>query len=364
MRVLIAPDKIKGSLGARAAAENIAAGMRAVLPEAEFILLPIADGGEGTAELIRDALQGDSRTCEVHDANGAAVSATFAMCGAIAVMETSQAIGLWRIPPAARSPTRASSFGAGEMLRHAAECGAREIIVGLGGSATNDGGFGLARALGFRFFGGDGKELAGAVPELLRLTRVEPPAGLVLPAIIAAVDVQNPLLGERGATRIFGTQKGASPEEIELLEAALTHLAEVSARDLGIDCRNLDGAGAAGGLGFGLATFAGARLRPGFEVVAEFLGLEKAVAMSDFVITGEGRLDLQTLEGKAPAGVARMARKIGRKCYAIVGQCEDAPELRQIFSGIAILGVEAEGDAMATARLLREHAGTLAAELR
>ena len=171
--------------------------------------------------MIGAALRAGAHTCDVHDANGGAVSVTFAMCGTTAVMEASQAIGLWRIPHAARSVTRASSFGAGEMLRHAAERGAREMIVGLGGSATNDGGFGLARALGFRFFDGEGNELAGAVTELLRLMRVELPAELDLPAIVAAVDVQNPLLGERGATRVFGPQKGTSREEIELLEGGV-----------------------------------------------------------------------------------------------------------------------------------------------
>ncbi len=367
MRILIAPDKFKGSLSAREVAENIAAGLRAALPAAEFTLLPLADGGEGTAEAICTGRKAEWATCLAQDANGNAIRARYAMLdeggGATAVFDTSEAIGLWRIPEEARDPMRASSFGVGEMLRHVANCGANKVIVGLGGSATNDGGVGMARALGFRFLDCDGNPLSGSVAELWRLHRIERPAALVLPEIIAATDVRNPLLGERGATRVFAAQKGATPVEHDQLEAALTRLAEVVARDFGRDQRDVAGAGAAGGLGFGFVNFAGATLRSGFEVVAEFVGLEEAVRAADVVITGEGRLDAQTLEGKAVAGVASLAKRCGRPCFAMVGQVRDDAAWEGMFEGVCVLGTSSKGEMAQTGRLLRELAPSLVAAL-
>jgi glycerate kinase len=236
----------------------------------------------------------------------------------------------------------------------------------LGGSATNDGGFGLARALGFRFLDANGRELDGVVSGLVRLARIEPPKTAPFPAIIAAADVRNPLLGPRGATRVFGPQKGADAARVALLEAALTRLAHVVARDLGTDFRDQPGAGAAGGLGFGLLSFCAASVRPGFDVVAEFIALEEAVRAADVVITGEGRLDAQTLEGKAPAGVARLARKFGKPVYAIAGAIEDSPGLRELFDGVATLvapGTASDVALAETATLLRERARDLASRL-
>ena len=366
MRILVAPDKFKGSLGAREVAENIAAGLREALPEAAIVLLPIADGGEGTAEVICAAAHGEWASCPAHDANGVPITARYAMLahGETAVLETSEAIGLWRIPAEERAPLRASSFGAGEMLLHAARRGAKKIIVGLGGSATNDGGFGMARALGFRFLDQNGTELTGTVAELRGLARIETPLLPDFPTIIAAVDVQNPLLGQRGATRVYGLQKGSSGAELDLLEEALTHLADVVARDFGVDHRDVPGAGAAGGLGFGLLSFASAALRPGFDVVAECIGVEEAVRNADVVITGEGRMDSQTLEGKAPAGIANVARRLGKRIYAIVGQLEDSQELRGLFDGISVLSDRNVDEAIAAAPgLLRERARELGQNL-
>ena len=363
MRILVAPDKFKSSLGAREVAENIAAGLREALPEAGIVLLPIADGGEGTAEVICVAAHGEWASCPAHNANGGSITARYVMLagGETAVLETSEAIGLWRIATEEPAPLRASSFGAGEMLLHAARRGAHRIIVGLGGSATNDGGFGMARALGFRFLDHNGTELTGTVSELRGLARIEAPLWPDFPTIIAAVDVQNPLLGKRGATRVYGSQKGSSAAELDLLEGALTHLADVVARDFGVDHRDVPGAGAAGGLGFGLLSFASATLRPGFDVVAECIGVEEAVRNADVVITGEGRMDAQTLEGKAPAGIARLARRFGKKIYAIVGQLEDGQELRGLFDGISVLSDPNVDEAIAAApRLLRERARELA----
>lgn len=365
MRILIAPDKFKGSLGAAAVAAAIAAGLRERLPEAEIITMPIADGGEGTASAICAAANGKWHTCDVRDPLERIVRARYCTIsnGTTAVMETSEASGLWRVPPELRDPLAASSFGTGEMLLHAARGGATEIILGLGGSATNDGGFGLARALGFAFLSADERELTGGVPELLRLAQIVPPQAGKLPSrVIAAVDVLNPLLGPRGATRVFAPQKGASAEDLELMEQALTRLADVAQRELGIDVRATPGAGAAGGLGFGLMTFGAAEVRPGFDLVATRIGLEEAVRRADVIITGEGALDAQTLEGKAPRGLAQLARRFGKPIHAIAGSAEENGELRALFTTVSILArppVSVEEACARCAELLRIRAAEL-----
>jgi glycerate kinase len=289
----------------------------------------------------------------------------------------SAAAGLWRIPPGERDLLRASTAGVGEMIKHAADRGAREILLGLGGSATNDGGLGMARTLGYRFFAGDGAREIQNAGDLLTLTRIAPPAdGRVsasndrrsngpawLPAITVAVDVRNPLLGPRGATRTFGPQKGGSPEQLEILEAGLQRLAEVAKSDLGTDFRQIPGAGAAGGLGFGLMTFSGAAIRPGFEIVAEFVSLTSAIRQCDAVITGEGRLDEQTLEGKAPAGVARIAREAGKRIFAIVGSSSETAAGSALFDAVVVLArdeVSPEQSVERAASLLQERARELA----
>jgi glycerate kinase len=336
VRILIAPDKFKGSLGAREVAEIIATGVREVLADATIEIVPMADGGEGTADVICQACAGESVTCAAHDALGRVIIGRYVWLRdrAVAVMEMSEAAGMWRIAPLERDALRANTYGVGEMLLDAAHRGAREIIIGLGGSATNDGGFGMARALGFRFLA-DQHELTNGPGELAGLTRIVPLQQL--PRIIGAADVRNPLLGARGATRTFGPQKGATPEQLETLEQALARLADVVARDLGCDFRETAGAGAAGGLGFGLMSFCGATIRPGFELVAEMLDLEASIERADVVITGEGSLDEQTLEGKAPAGVARLARKLGKRVFAIVGRATQDPDVLQVFDGVFTL---------------------------
>ncbi|MEY2559758.1 MAG: glycerate 2-kinase [Verrucomicrobiota bacterium] len=372
MRILIAPDKFKGSLGARKVADNIAAGLRDVLPDSTIEILPVADGGEGTAEVISQACAGEWVNCNAHDALGRAITARYFWLREkpIAVMEMSEASGMWRIAPDERDPLRADTFGVGEMLKDAASRGAKETLIGLGGSATNDGGFGMARALGFRFFDED-TELISGPDELQNLTKIVRPDVEAFAAanafhLIAAVDVRNPLLGERGATRTFGPQKGGTPEQLEILERGLARLADVVARDLGRDFRDAPGAGAAGGLGFGLMNFCGAEVRPGFEVVAEFIDLEAAIQRADVVITGEGSLDRQTLEGKAPAGVARIARKQGKRVFAIAGVATGDPTVLDVFDGVFPLVTPSSSreEAMArTAELLRDRARELAAIL-
>jgi glycerate 2-kinase len=346
MRILIAPDKFKGSLNAREVAENIALGLRDVLPNAEIAILPMADGGEGTAEVICNALGGSWAKCKAHDPFGREIDARYAWIAnrKLAVMEMSEAAGMRRLSGNECDPLLANTFGIGEMILNAAHKGARDIIIGLGGSATNDGGFGMARAVGFRFLGeGDQdeekkRELTGAVSELQKLERIERPKDLSLPKIVAAVDVQNPLLGASGATQIFGPQKGATDDKIDILECALAKLADVVAKEFGVDYRDEPGAGAAGGLGFGLISFCGAKIRPGFKVVAEAADLESKMETFDLVITGEGSLDRQTLEGKTPAGVARLARKLGKPVFAVAGCTDGDRQVRELFDGVYVLG--------------------------
>jgi glycerate 2-kinase len=374
MKILIAPDKFKGSLSAREVAENIALGLRDVLRDAEIAIAPMADGGEGTAEVICNALAGSWVKCKAHDPFGHEIDARYAWIanGKLAVMEMSEAAGMRRLSESERDPLLASTFGVGEMILNAAQKGAREMIVGLGGSATNDGGFGMARAVGFRFFseGEQGeekkRELTGAVGELQKLERIEKPKDLSLPKITAAVDVQNPLLGASGATRVFGPQKGASDNKINILERALAKLADVVSKEFGVDYRDEPGAGAAGGLGFGLMSFCGAKIRPGFEVVAEAADLESKMGSFDLVITAEGSLDRQTLEGKAPVGIARLARKLGKRVVAVAGRTDGNREVRELFDGVYVLGRRgmSENEKMKRAtQLLREKAQELANSL-
>ena len=366
MKILIAPDKFKGSLSAREVAENIATGLRAILPDAAIEKLPVADGGEGTVDAIHESSGGEWVTCASYDALGRRIESRYLWLGdrATAVMEMSEAAGLWRIAPAERDLVRANTYGVGEMMRDAANRGAKEVLIGLGGSATNDGGLGMARALGFRFYGNERE--SERPDELVELTRIVPREKANLPRIAAAVDVRNPLLGSRGATRTFGPQKGGTPAQLEILERGLTRLADVVARDLGYDFRETPGAGAAGGLGFGLMSFCGASIRPGFEVVAEVVGLKAAIERADVVITGEGRLDEQTLEGKVPAGVARLARESGKRVFAIVGASSESPAVRNLFDGLFALAREPITTQEAIARageLLQERARELARAL-
>ena len=243
MRILVAPDKFKDSLGAREVAESIAAGLRDVLPDATIEILPVADGGEGTADVICNARGGEWVTCAAHDALERAITARYVWLRerAMAVMEMSEAAGGRHIAPDERDPLRANTFGVGEMLIDATGRGATEVIIGLGGSATNDGGFGLARALGFRFLNRNEVELTGPVSDLLNLEHISPPRDLALPRVTVAADVRNPLLGEHGATRTFGPQKGAGPEQMALLEDALARLADIVSRDLDCDFREAPG---------------------------------------------------------------------------------------------------------------------------
>jgi glycerate 2-kinase len=389
VRILIAPDKFKGTLNAREVAQNIAKGLLDVLPDAQIEVVPMADGGEGTAQAICEGRGCSWLESKAHDPLGREIDACYGWIEQekLAVMEMSEAAGVRRLSESERDAVRATTFGVGEMILNATKRGAKETILGLGGSVTNDGGFGMARALGFRFFA-DGNELSGAVSELVKLTEIilpqrvvgalvpsaqrkhrrltQPPLQRTLAKIIAAVDVKNPLLGKNGATRVFGPQKGASKHQLRVLEKALTKLADVVAAEFGFDYRDKPGAGAAGGLGFGLMSFCSATIRPGFDVVAEAVGLEARMIEVDLVITGEGSLDRQTLEGKTPAGVARLARKLGKRVFTIVGRATEDREVRKLFDGVyenSRPGMSREENMKRAAELLRENAHKLAKTL-
>jgi glycerate kinase len=376
MRIVIAPDKFKGSLSARQVAENIALGVRDVIPDAQIEIAPVADGGEGTAEVICNARGGEWVMCRAQGPLGNPIEARYVWLSenASAVIEMSEVAGLRALKGEVRDVLRANTFGVGEMLLDGAKRGAREIIVGLGGSVTNDGGFGMARALGFRFFDQQDNEIEKTV-DLISVVRIEAPvAAGMSPArqpasasggppqirIAAACDVKNPLLGENGATRTFGPQKGATPDELEILERALMRLADTVTRELGCDFRNNPGAGAAGGLGFGLMSFCSGKLRAGFDIVADAVELEEKIRSADVVITGEGKLDRQTLEGKAPAGVALLARKFGKRVFAVVGRAAPDQQVRDTFDRVYELG----GSIPQARELLRERARELGSTLK
>ncbi len=335
MKILVAPDKFKGSLSAVAAAEAIVRGFRRVWPNAEIICAPIADGGEGFAETLCAALQGEWIVTQALDPLGREVEARYAWVKRekLAIIDMSEASGLWRLQRDELAPLRANTWGTGQLIRHATERGARKILLGLGGSATTDGGVGMAAALGYEFLTSDGEEIAPLPQNFIAFTRIKHERVIELPEIVAACDVQNPLLGPRGTAQVFSPQKGASAADVAILEGALSSLADLVTSDLDYDFRDTPGAGAAGGIAFGLLSFCRAQICSGFDLVAEVLRLEEQIGASDLVITGEGRIDGQTLEGKGPAGVAALARKYGKPVLAFAGSLAESPAVDALFDG-------------------------------
>lgn len=325
--VLIACDKFKGTLTAAEACAAVAKGIAQVWPEAQCVSRPMADGGEGTARVICEACGGEWLEEEVTGPLGDRVMAGWAWLSATetAVIEMSEASGLKLVDPARRNPWRATTAGTGDLMQAAIRKGARRLIVGIGGSATNDGGAGMAWAMGYRFLDAEGNGFFPLPANLETLAKIVPPENAgAQPEIIAACDVTNPLLGPDGATAVYGPQKGVRLERIPAFEAGLRHLAAVAQRDLGLDLAEAPGAGAAGGLGFGLMTFCRAAMQPGFDLVAQVTQLEAAVRAADLVITGEGCVDAQTLHGKGPAGVADMARRLGKPVVAVGGIVDES----------------------------------------
>lgn len=339
MRVLIAPDKFKGTLTAQAAAQAIARGWSRVRPTDVLELFPISDGGDGFGAVLGRAM--GARVYLTRTVNAAHQPRVarwwWAAPDATAVIESAQVIGLALLPPGRFHPFELDTFGLGAVLRAAARRGARCCVVGIGGSATNDGGFGLARALGWRFLDSQGQALSSWT-ELDKLARLVPPARRRLfESLTVAVDVQNPLLGPRGASRIYGPQKGLRPADFRKAEACLGQLARVARQTFGRDWARQPGAGAAGGLGFGLAAFAGARFAPGFELIARRGGLRRRLARADLVITGEGALDRSTLMGKGAGQVARLCREKRIPCLALGGVVVHTPALDRNFTQVRAL---------------------------
>jgi glycerate kinase len=346
MRIIIAPNAFKGSLSALDAAEAIGEGIRAAAADADLVLVPIADGGDGTVEALVAATQGERRTLRVRGPLGDPVDADYGLIdgGSTAVIEMAKAAGLALVPSAKRDPRITTTYGVGELLQRAYDEGARHFIVGIGGSATNDGGAGMAQALGYHLLDESGHELPPGGLALKRLARIHVGgvhARWKEAEVDVACDVTNPLTGPSGASAVYGPQKGATPAMVAELDAALEHFAEIVRRDLGVDVEQLPGAGAAGGLGAGMVAFTGARLRPGAEMVMEAVRLDERLAGAHLVITGEGRLDSQTARfGKGPAAVARHARRAGIPVVAIGGSVADEVELRLLFDGLAATAVE------------------------
>lgn len=322
MKIVIAPDSFKESLSAAEVAAAIAAGLREVWPQAELLCRPMADGGEGTVVALVAATGGEYRETVVRDPLGEPVAATWGWIAESrsAVIEMAAASGLHLVPAQQRDVLRACTYGTGELIRAALDAGAERIVLGFGGSATNDAGSGMLRALGARLEDAEGRPLAPGGAALAQLARIDLSGldpRLAQVDFEVACDVDNPLCGPRGAAQVFSPQKGATPEQVRQLDAALTHFADVCAQTLGRDGRDLPGCGAAGGIGFAARTFLAATFRPGIELVAEVSGLEQAVIGADLVITGEGRLDLQTLHGKTPMGVASIAKRHGVPVIAL-----------------------------------------------
>lgn len=328
MKVVIAPDSFKDSLSAQGVAEAIALGLAQVWPQATLVKCPMADGGEGTVESILAACAGELRRSRVRGPLGAPVEAAWGWLPhtQTAIIEMAEASGLQLVPPGQRDACISSTFGTGELIRAALDAGAQRVILAIGGSATNDGGAGAMHALGLKLLDAQNQALVPgglALAQLARLDLSGLDPRLAQVRFDIAADVNNPLCGPQGASAIFGPQKGASPAQVQQLDQALGHFAERCAQALGKDVRDEPGSGAAGGLGFAAKAFLGAQFQAGVEVVAELVGLADAVKDADLVITGEGRFDAQTLRGKTPFGVARIAKQHGVPVVVIAGTLGD-----------------------------------------
>ncbi|HEV3402469.1 MAG TPA: glycerate kinase [Acidimicrobiales bacterium] len=355
LKVVIAPGAFKGSLAVTEVGASLAEGVGRVWPDASIEVLPLSDGGDGWVESMVSAAEGDVVDVEVRGPLGDDVEARYGLISSegvtTAVIEMASASGLVLVARDYRDPRRTTTYGTGQLIRDALDRGARRLLVGVGGSATNDGGAGMASALGAVLTGADRDELPPGGAALADLDSVDL-SGLDRRLrdveVVVASDVDNPLLGPEGASAVYGPQKGAAPEVVEELDAALAHFADVVEAAVDRRLRDEPGAGAAGGLGFGLMAFCGARLQPGVELALDSLGADRALAGASLVITAEGMLDAQTLAGKLPVGVARRARKHGVPVVAVGGAVApmDPPTVRRLHDeGIAVVCSTVEGAA-------------------
>lgn len=362
MRVVVCPDSFKGSLESPEVAEAIRRGLLRADPSFEVVLKPLADGGEGTVDAVLFATQGTAVTLEVTGPLWERVQAKAGLLpDGTCVLELAQAAGLPLVPRERRNPRFTTTYGVGEMLRWAFERGYRKVILGVGGSATCDGGMGALQALGVRFLDQNGRELKGMGENLPKIARIDveqffrPPEGV---EVLIASDVTNPLYGPSGAAYVYGPQKGAGPEDVAYLDQGLYHLARVLEDHLGVRVDELPGGGAAGGIVAGLFAFLGARVVSGIQLVAELVGLEEAVARAEFVVTGEGRVDRQTFFGKVVSGVLEVCRKYHRPLVVLAGKIlwDELPELPDEIAGIfsIVNGPMTEDEAMSCAESLIE----------
>ncbi|WP_317982073.1 glycerate kinase [Paenibacillus glycanilyticus] len=334
MKIVIAPDSFKGSLSAASAAEAIAQGIRRCVPDVGIVKLPIADGGEGTLDSLLAATGGERITVTVTGPLGASVSASYGIIEQTAVIEMAEASGLCLLTEEQRNPGLTTTYGTGELIRHALDRGCRRFLLTVGGSATNDGGTGMLQALGMRLLNRQGNPVppgGGSLADIATIDDSLWDPRIALSSFVIATDVQNPLIGEQGASSVFGPQKGASPETVDLLEHGMTAWADLIEAKTGIRLHERPGAGAAGGLCGAYLAFFPASVRRGIDVVLEHVRLEEHLDGADLVITGEGRFDHQTSSGKAPMGVAQLAKKHGVPAIALAGS---------VGSGIDVLHAE------------------------
>ena len=324
-KIVLAFDSFKGSLTRREVGEAAARGVKKASPDTQTVVVPVADGGEGTVEAVVGATGGEIVTARVTDPLGNKIDATYGISGDTAVIEMAAASGLPLVPEDKRNPWLTTSYGTGELIRDAINRGCRKFLIGIGGSATNDAGTGMLRALGFRFLDRDGKETGDGGGEVAKIVEVD--RSHVIPQLAechftVACDVTNPLTGPQGSSHIFGPQKGADPDMVEALDAALRSFAEVVTKSGGRDLSDYPGSGAAGGLGFAFIAFLGATLQPGVEMVLNAIGFDRYLEGATLVFTGEGRLDSQTPMGKTPAGVLRHARNQGIDVIGVGGSLQ------------------------------------------
>lgn len=361
MRIIIAPQSLKGSLTAYEAGQAIANGVRAVLPAASIDIVPIADGGEGTVQALVDATGGTLLPRTVTGPLDEPVTALFGLLGdgTTAVIEMASCAGLPLVPPDKRNPRITTTYGVGELILAALDHGCRHFIIGIGGSATNDGGAGMAQALGAQLLNNEGQQIArggAALATLAHISTAQLDPRIHESTVDVACDVNNPLCGPTGASAVYGPQKGATPEMVAELDAALAHYAEIIERDLSIGVKDVPGAGAAGGLGAGLLTFLHAQLRPGAQIVLEAVQLEQHLQTADLVITAEGQIDAQTAYGKSVGAVASLAKRYNLPVLALAGG------LGENYQSVYNLGVDAVA-ALPPRPMTLEHAMQDAAQL-
>jgi|WetSurSiteA1Bulk_404760.scaffolds.fasta_scaffold00142_4 glycerate 2-kinase len=344
MKILICPDKFKECLKAGDVGLHIHKGILKAVPHADCRIIPMADGGEGTVDALVEATGGRIVTVTVHDPLMRPIESFYGVSGDgnMAIIEMAAASGLALLKPGERNPLVATSYGAGELIRNALDLGCREILVGIGGSATVDGGVGMAQALGIRFLDESGREIGPGGGNLKDLTRIDMSNAdprLMQSKVFAACDVSSPLTGVKGAAVVFGPQKGASPAMVKQLDNNLTHMARLIKDLWHLDVDNLPGAGAAGGMGAGIVAFLHGKLKPGFDLVSQKVKLVEWIRWTDLVITGEGKMDFQTAYGKVPAGVAGLASKFDRPVIVFTGAIGDAQDKYQPLEYFTVLPI-------------------------